>query len=451
MQGQADAEQGGGRPRSRLWPLQTFAFGLLGVITLFCVHEAIYNLRDILVPFMLSGFLVLAVEPTVELLYRAMAGRRPFRQWCCCLCQRLKPGRSANSASVPFLWGFEGVDGSSSSSEEEGQPLLQSGEEAYRCASRLLDWLCRLAAVMLVLMFISLAILSVGALLTKGVMHMKNNWQDYALGMARLKRDLDEILVQASHHAHIDASSSRRIKALYGFALNELQNFVYYALNLCVEVAAGSVTMLTMTFTYSGFWLLRPLPVAGEAGALVRSYVWKKSLVSFLFGCSVWLWFWVLDIDLAIVFGCITFFLNFVPEVGAFISIAIPMPIILLDGRIEEPIRVCLLAFVGQIVLKFMYSNVLELKLIERDREMSIHPVWILLCLNYFGIVWGPVGMLVSVPLMGSLKTCALLWTRDTGEDTIIRRWAVAFQGCLEGRGSAARKRWSIAMGWRKS
>ena len=39
----------------------------------------------------------------------------------------------------------------------------------------------------------------------------------------------------------------------------------------------------------------------------------------------------------AIFFGIVSFFFNYVPEVGTIIAIIIPMPIILLDGRLPSP------------------------------------------------------------------------------------------------------------------
>eukprot|EP00929_Paragymnodinium_shiwhaense_P067556 TRINITY_DN33986_c0_g1_i1.p1 TRINITY_DN33986_c0_g1~~TRINITY_DN33986_c0_g1_i1.p1 ORF type:complete len:198 (+),score=29.04 TRINITY_DN33986_c0_g1_i1:40-633(+) len=167
----------------------------------------------------------------------------------------------------------------------------------------------------------------------------------------------------------------------------------------------------------------------------VRQY--KKSLVSALFGVCVALLFAMLGIDLAILFGMIAFFLNYVPEIGAFISILVPIPVILLDGRIQEPFVVLCLAILGQLTLKFLFSNILEVKLIEADESMSIHPVWVLLGLSYFGFVWGPVGMLISVPIMAMLKTAAMSAVVVFPEDDMLPRAALVFRSCLEAAASS--------------
>merc|ERR1711998_231257 len=58
----------------------------------------------------------------------------------------------------------------------------------------------------------------------------------------------------------------------------------------------------------------------------------------------------------------------------------------------------------GQMALKFAFSNVIEEKLIESDQKLRMHPVMILASDGVFGYLWGPTGMLLSVPLMALLK-----------------------------------------------
>merc|ERR1711957_404939 len=82
----------------------------------------------------------------------------------------------------------------------------------------------------------------------------------------------------------------------------------------------------------------------------------------------------------------------------------LPCPIILLDSRLERPFGVLVLAVVGQLALKFAFSNIIEVKLIESDKKLRMHPVMILLSVGVFGHLWGPTGMLLSVPLMALLK-----------------------------------------------
>merc|ERR1712060_366546 len=82
----------------------------------------------------------------------------------------------------------------------------------------------------------------------------------------------------------------------------------------------------------------------------------------------------------------------------------LPCPVILLDSRLDRPMLTMLFALLGQLALKFAFSNIIEVKLIESDKKLRMHPVMILLSVGVFGYLWGPTGMLLSVPLIGLLK-----------------------------------------------
>merc|ERR1719168_47603 len=74
------------------------------------------------------------------------------------------------------------------------------------------------------------------------------------------------------------------------------------------------------------------------------------------------------------------------------------------DSRIERPVLIMLVALFSQLALKFAFSNIIEVKLIESDKKLRMHPVMILLSVGVFGHLWGPTGMLLSVPLIALLK-----------------------------------------------
>eukprot|EP00439_Symbiodinium_sp_Y106_P085259 s97_g27.t6 len=77
--------------------------------------------------------------------------------------------------------------------------------------------------------------------------------------------------------------------------------------------------------------------------------------------------------------GLTSFVLSFIPEVGAFLSMALSVPVILFDSRLEAPLATLLTALAAQIGLKFLFANVVEVKLVENDSTMKMHPVVTLL------------------------------------------------------------------------
>merc|ERR550514_1328474 len=61
-------------------------------------------------------------------------------------------------------------------------------------------------------------------------------------------------------------------------------------------------------------------------------------------------------------------------------------------------------AMFGQLALKFLFGNIVEVKLIESQEDMRMHPVVILFLVAFFGWIWGATGMLLSVPIMAAAK-----------------------------------------------
>jgi len=163
-----------------------------------------------------------------------------------------------------------------------------------------------------------------------------------------------------------------------------------------------------MMALYITFWLSDPMPVGSSIQELFKRYIILKSAACLGYGLCVGILFWLLHIDLAAPFGLAAFLLSYMPEVGPFMSMLLPVPVILFDGRLKSPALTFLIATGAQLALKFIFANIVEVKLVEADRLMKMHPVIILLAVSFFGYIWGPTGMLLSVPLVAYFKVALL-------------------------------------------
>mmetsp|Transcript_41009 Transcript_41009/g.117844 ORF Transcript_41009/g.117844 Transcript_41009/m.117844 type:complete len:487 (+) Transcript_41009:179-1639(+) len=416
--------------------LQKMTVGFLGGISMVCLHLLLYNLRPIMMPFVLSGFLVLALEPTVEIIYRLLAGLVPPYRWCCCCCSRRRRPSVVSSAEDPHASGscWDAVAYLDDPEAEAAEPLLPKASEGDEACAMDEFWegLSRLLAVALAVSAMFVLLFYFIGLLARGAIHMQESWPTYRIGLEKWVVWLDEALASTMRRMHLSRGTAPQARVVYNYLLSRVQSGIYDVVNSIIASMSAGISMLVVILLYVVFWLVRPLPIGGTAGALVRSYIWKKTVVSFMYGGCVVLLFLLLGNDLAFFFGMVSFFLNYVPEVGSIFSIIIPMPIILLDGRLRSPVTTVLVATVGQLVLKLAFSNALEVKLIEQDREMGIHPVWVLASLNYFGYIWGPVGMLISVPMIALAKSAAL--SVNASGDVLKLGWVPAFLTCLEGK-----------------
>merc|ERR1740123_2367503 len=111
-----------------------------------------------------------------------------------------------------------------------------------------------------------------------------------------------------------------------------------------------------MMLLYMVFWLCAPIDIDPTVARLFKRYIMLKSMVSVFYALCVWLLLHLLQVQLAVVFGLLTFVCNFVPEVGPFIAAVLPVPVILFDGRLAEPWVVLGVALAGQLALKFVFG-----------------------------------------------------------------------------------------------
>jgi AI-2 transport protein TqsA len=130
----------------------------------------------------------------------------------------------------------------------------------------------------------------------------------------------------------------------------------------------------------------------------INNYLAIKTLVSLGTGIIVAVWVWVLGIDYPVIWGLLAFLLNFIPNLGSIIA-AVP-PVLL--GYIQFGIGRALLVAAGFAVVNLLFGNVVEPKLM--GRKLGLSTLVVFLSLIFWGWVWGPVGMLLSVPMTMVVK-----------------------------------------------
>ena len=109
---------------------------------------------------------------------------------------------------------------------------------------------------------------------------------------------------------------------------------------------------------------------------------------------------WSLHVDLWLVFGVLAFWLNFIPNVGAVVAVALPLPLILLDPKFTTLMRA--LAVGLPMTVHGVVANILEPVLF--GHSMELQPVVVLVSLMLWGAVWGVTGMVLAVPMTAVLR-----------------------------------------------
>ncbi len=140
--------------------------------------------------------------------------------------------------------------------------------------------------------------------------------------------------------------------------------------------------------------------VAGEIERSVKRYVVTKVIASAVTGTLVYFVLQLLGIPFAIAFGAFAFVLNFIPSVGSIVATFIPLPVILLTPDITVQRIILAIAIPGAI--QFAIGSIIEPKIL--GDSLDLHPVVILLALIFWGMLWGPIGMLLAAPLTAVTK-----------------------------------------------
>jgi AI-2 transport protein TqsA len=139
--------------------------------------------------------------------------------------------------------------------------------------------------------------------------------------------------------------------------------------------------------------------LAGEIDSKIRTYILTKIVSNVVGAFCVYLVYVILGLDLSLMFAMLAFILGFIPSIGSIIAVALPLPIAYLQyGNTLSFWMVLAVPVVVQSVL----GNVIEPKFLGRG--LDLHPVTILLSLMFWGIIWGPAGTFLAVPITAVLK-----------------------------------------------
>lgn len=130
----------------------------------------------------------------------------------------------------------------------------------------------------------------------------------------------------------------------------------------------------------------------------VRKYLSLKTMMSLLTGILVTIWLTIMDVDYPILLGVIAFMLNYVPTVGSIIA---GIPGVLL-AFVQFGLGPAGFVMLGYFVVNIGVSNLLEPKFFGKG--LGVSPLIIILSMIFWGWVFGPVGMLLSVPLTMTVK-----------------------------------------------
>ncbi|MDP1570537.1 MAG: AI-2E family transporter [Vicinamibacterales bacterium] len=177
--------------------------------------------------------------------------------------------------------------------------------------------------------------------------------------------------------------------------------------------AAGLPDHLCDAFQIDHAALDRFRRVTGE----VQGYLRIKTAVSLVTGLLVGLWAAFLDIDFAVLWGLLAFLLNYIPNFGSIMAAVPPVLLALVQAGAGHAAGLA----AGLMTINLVFGYVVEPSL--TGRQLQISPLVVVLSLSFWGWMWGPVGMVLAVPITMVIRILA--------EHSPELRWVAVL---LEGR-----------------
>lgn len=130
----------------------------------------------------------------------------------------------------------------------------------------------------------------------------------------------------------------------------------------------------------------------------IQRYLAIKTAISLVTGSLAALLCWSAGLDFYILWGILAFALNFIPVIGSLVAGVPPVILALLVSGFPTAVLVA----VGYLLINNFLGNFVEPMLV--GRRFGISTLVVVISVLFWGWVWGPLGMLLAVPLTMVLK-----------------------------------------------
>ena len=183
---------------------------------------------------------------------------------------------------------------------------------------------------------------------------------------------------------------------LFGALRGLLTNvFLILFTTIFILIDASSMgTKVEAAFGQSAISLAGPRAFLTNLGR----YLGIKTVVSLATGILAGLLTWSIGVDFPQLWGMIAFLLNYVPTIGSILAAVPAVLLALVQLGVPEATGV----MAGFIAINIAFGNFLEPRLMGYG--VGISPLIVFIGLFFWNWVFGPVGMLLSVPLTMTLK-----------------------------------------------
>jgi len=270
------------------------------------------------------------------------------------------------------------------------------------------------AAILIVVLFDAAALFLFGWLVRLASLEVSSEYSVYLLRLQQLESSA--IAWFAERGIELEPIASFWFPQQPGLDGTSAVGDVERLFSLVKVVLLGATDILTMVFLVVLIFIFM-LAEAAKLGRKLRLIVGRdrlgrsakiiqeiqhflaiKTVISAATGLTLGAATWALGLDFALLWGLLAFLLNFIPNVGSIIA-AIPAVAIALLQIGPGAALLVALVYIG---VNALFGNFLEPMLM--GRQLGLSTLVVVLALVFWGWVWGPIGMFLSVPLTMALK-----------------------------------------------
>jgi predicted PurR-regulated permease PerM len=177
-----------------------------------------------------------------------------------------------------------------------------------------------------------------------------------------------------------------------GLAIAFIPFLVYFMLSWQDHVRAASVMLFKMENRNTAYVML------GLIAAMIRSFIVGNFIIGLFLSASSIVIFGFLHLPYFYFLGVISGFLSLVPYLGVILAVIPPLVADL--GHLSSGNSVIIIATV--LGLHLLGMNVLYPKIL--GKRLSLNPLAVTLSLLFWGWLWGAMGLMLAVPIMGAAK-----------------------------------------------
>lgn len=126
----------------------------------------------------------------------------------------------------------------------------------------------------------------------------------------------------------------------------------------------------------------------------IKQYMWVNTVTSAMSATIGFVIFALLGLDFAAMLAIIVFLAGFIPTIGAFIALALPALVALVQFDSLTPL---LIVVFGYGLADQIIANVVQPSL--QGRSLNLSTLMVLVSLTFWGMIWGGTGAFLAVPM----------------------------------------------------